>query len=175
MSDEIKNAIVDRVLRDLGYQNCQYIAIDHDRNDPGHDATHDHDHLHIITNAVDFFGKYVRDSWERYKIQSSLRDVELEFGLRQIESSWEIKATVSQAPELTARISQTLTATLLCPNGSPNFKTSKSMSGLTSPIGEWCAESVLSIAVEPIRVATSNSVGRKFTPSFNRVPTTFKP
>jgi hypothetical protein len=111
VSDEIKNAIVDRVLRDLGYQNCQYIAIDHDRADPGHTHTHDHDHLHIITNAVDFFGNYVRDSWERYKIQSSLRDVELEFGLRQIESSWEIKATVSQAPELTARISQTLTAT----------------------------------------------------------------
>jgi hypothetical protein len=111
LSDEIKNAIVDRVLRDLGYQNCQYIAIDHDRADPGHSHIHDHDHLHIITNAVDFFGNYVRDSWERYKIQSSLREVELEFGLRQVESSWEIKATVSQAPELTARISQTLTAT----------------------------------------------------------------
>ena len=91
VEDVIKEAIALRVLTGLGYQDCQYIAIDHHRDDPGHDESHDHDHLHILTNAVNVFGDRVKDSWDMYKIQDILRKVETEFGLRQIESSWDVK------------------------------------------------------------------------------------
>ena len=91
VEDVIKEAIALRVLTGLGYQDCQYIAIDHHRDDPGHDESHDHDHLHILTNAVNVFGDRVKDSWDMYKIQDILRKVEIEFGLRQIESSWDVK------------------------------------------------------------------------------------
>jgi hypothetical protein len=91
VEDDIKEAVALRVLDGLGYKDCQFIAIDHHRDDPGHDESHDHDHLHILTNAVNVFGNCVKDSWDMYKIQAILRSVETEFGLRQIESSWDVK------------------------------------------------------------------------------------
>ncbi|PSB59565.1 relaxase/mobilization nuclease domain-containing protein [Chamaesiphon polymorphus] len=91
VDDVIKEAIALRVLEALGYKECQYIAIDHHRDDPGHDEAHDHDHLHIVANGVDVFGKHVHPQWDMYKIQNALRKVEAEFGLRQIESSWDVK------------------------------------------------------------------------------------
>lgn len=91
VEDDIKEAVALRVLDGLGYKDCQFIAIDHHRDDPGHDESHDHDHLHILTNAVNVFGDCVKDSWDMYKIQAILRSVETEFGLRQIESSWDVK------------------------------------------------------------------------------------
>jgi hypothetical protein len=91
VEDVVKEAIALRVLDGLGYQNCQYIAVDHHRDDPGHDEAHNHDHLHLLTNAVDVFGNHVRDNWDMYKIQNILRSAETEFGLRQVESSWDVK------------------------------------------------------------------------------------
>jgi hypothetical protein len=84
-------SIVDRVMQGMGYENCQYIAIAHHRDDPGHDEAHDHDHLHIVANAVSMFGERVSDSHERYRIQPILREIEKEFGLKQLANSWEVK------------------------------------------------------------------------------------
>jgi hypothetical protein len=53
VSDEIKAKIAFAVVQKLGYTNNQYIAIAHRRNDPGHDWTHEHDHIHIVVNAGD--------------------------------------------------------------------------------------------------------------------------
>jgi hypothetical protein len=46
-------SIVDRVMEGMGYENCQYIAIAHHRDDPGHDEAHEHDHIHIVANCSD--------------------------------------------------------------------------------------------------------------------------
>ncbi len=91
VEDWLKEAIALRLLNGLGYQETPYLVVAHDRDDPGHDAIHDHDHIHIITSAVDYDGNRVDPSWEAYRMQSILREAEIDFGLRQVASSWEVK------------------------------------------------------------------------------------
>ena len=86
-----QESIVNRVMTHLGYDECQFIGIAHHRDDPGHDLPHDHDHLHIVVNAVDVYGQRVSDSWDRFKIQPILRDIERDFGLQPVKNSWELK------------------------------------------------------------------------------------
>lgn len=106
VDDVTKEAIVFRVLDGLGYSDCHFLAIDHHRFDPGHDKAHDHDHIHIVTNAVTLDGKYVNDSFDMYRIQDILREVEQEFGLREIKSSWEVKRAKAQAVDLDSDIAR---------------------------------------------------------------------
>jgi hypothetical protein len=95
--DEFDRAsIVDRVMSEMGYQDCQYIAISHHRDDPGHDEAHDHDHIHIVANAVSMLGERVSDSHERYRIQPILREIEKEYGLQPVENSWDVKREKAQ-------------------------------------------------------------------------------
>jgi Relaxase/Mobilisation nuclease domain len=89
-------SIVDRVMSEMGYQDCQYIAISHHRDDPGHDEAHDHDHIHIVANAVSMLGERVSDSHERYRIQPILREIERDFGLKQVANSWDVKREKAQ-------------------------------------------------------------------------------
>jgi Relaxase/Mobilisation nuclease domain len=91
VEDWLKEAIALRLLNGLGYQETPYLVVAHDRDDPGHDAIHDHDHIHIITSAVDYDGNRVDPSWEAYRMQSILREAEIDFGLRQVASSWDVK------------------------------------------------------------------------------------
>jgi hypothetical protein len=120
VDDLIKEAIAFRVLDGLGYQECQFIAIAHDRHDPGHDETHDHDHFHIVTNAVTLNGDHVRDSFDRYRIQPILREVEEEFGLRRISSSWEVKRQKAKGIHLDNDIAKLIADSL---NSIPDLKT----------------------------------------------------
>jgi Relaxase/Mobilisation nuclease domain len=90
VDDVVKEAIAYRILDGLGYCNCQFMAIGHRRDQKGHDEVHDHDHMHIVTNAVTLDGKHVRDSFDGYKVQEILRLVEKEFGLEPVKSSWEV-------------------------------------------------------------------------------------
>ena len=107
MVDDItKEAIVFRVLDGLGYEDCHFLAVDHHRDDPGHDRVHDHDHIHIVTNAVTLGGKYVNDSFDMYRIQDVLRAVERDFGLREIKSSWEVKKEKAQTIDLDSDLAQ---------------------------------------------------------------------
>ena len=86
-----KEAIVVRVLAEMGYKDCQFIGITHHRDDPGHDQAHHHDHLHIVVNAVNVHGERISDSHERFRIQPILRAIEKDFGLKQVANSWEVK------------------------------------------------------------------------------------
>jgi Relaxase/Mobilisation nuclease domain len=100
VDDFNKALIVDRVMREMGYEDCQYIAIAHHPDDPGHDLVHEHEHLHIVANAVSVFGERVSDSWDRLKIQPILREIEKDFGLKQVVSSvdrWAQKAVEEKA------------------------------------------------------------------------------
>jgi Relaxase/Mobilisation nuclease domain len=117
VDDLIKEAVAFRVLDGLGYEECQFIAIDHDRDDPGHDCVHDHDHIHVVTNAVTVLGEYVKDSFDRYKIQAILRELERDFGLQKITSSWEIKHQKAQGMHLNTDIARIVSTSLQnCPN-----------------------------------------------------------
>jgi Relaxase/Mobilisation nuclease domain len=113
VDDITKEAIVFRVLDGLGYDDCHFLAIDHDRYDPGHDQTHDHDHIHILTNAVTLGGKYVRDSFDMYRIQDVLREVEQDFGLRVVKSSWEVNREKAQTVYLDSDLAQIVKDSLI--------------------------------------------------------------
>jgi Relaxase/Mobilisation nuclease domain len=99
-----KVAIALRVLKGLGYENCQYLVVDHHRDDPGHDTAHGHDHFHIVTSAVTFDGDYVRDSFDRLKIQPILREVEKDYGLRKVACSWQVNFEKARATELNSEV-----------------------------------------------------------------------
>ena len=90
VSDSDKEAIVVRVVAEMGYSDCQFIGIAHHRDDPGHDLPHDHEHLHIVVNAVNLYGERISDSWDRFKIQPILREIERDFGLQPVKNSWEL-------------------------------------------------------------------------------------
>jgi Relaxase/Mobilisation nuclease domain len=116
VDDVVKEAIAFQVLDGLGYSDCQFIAIDHHRDDPGHDEIHDHDHMHIVTNAVTVHGRYIHDSYDQFKIQTILRKAEKYFELREIKSSWEVKkekATTIVESDIAQEVAQTLTK---CPD-----------------------------------------------------------
>jgi Relaxase/Mobilisation nuclease domain len=120
VDDSTKEAISFRILDGLGYGECQFIAVDHHRDDPGHDYAHDHDHMHIVTNAVSVKGEYVRDSFDRFKIQTILREVERDFGLREIKSSWEVKSEKARGINLDSDLARIITASF---KDRPNLET----------------------------------------------------
>jgi hypothetical protein len=112
VDDLIKEAVAFRLLDGLGYKKSPYIVVGHDRDDPGHDEVHNHDHIHIVTSAVDYHGKRVNPAWEAYRMQSILREAEKDFGLRQIASSWEVKREKAKAASLNADITRLVTDSL---------------------------------------------------------------
>ncbi|HBC3481441.1 relaxase/mobilization nuclease domain-containing protein [Vibrio parahaemolyticus] len=67
----------------LGYANCRYIVFKH--NDT------DQEHIHVITSTIDIVTrKRIKDSYSKIRAQKVMRDLEIEFGLRQLVSSNEI-------------------------------------------------------------------------------------
>jgi Relaxase/Mobilisation nuclease domain len=107
-----QESIVNRVMTHMGYDDCQFIGIAHHRDDPGHDLPHDHDHLHIVVNAVDVYGQRVSDSWDRFKIQPILREIERDFGLQPVKNSWELKQekvrTLNPDPQISQLVDRSL-------------------------------------------------------------------
>ncbi|NOI61092.1 relaxase/mobilization nuclease domain-containing protein [Vibrio aestuarianus] len=67
----------------LGYANCRYIVFKH--NDT------DQEHIHVITSTIDIVTrKRIKDSYSKIRAQEVMRELEIEFGLRQLVSSSEI-------------------------------------------------------------------------------------
>ncbi len=67
----------------LGYTNCRYIVFKH--NDT------DQEHIHVITSTIDIVTrKRIKDSYSKIRAQKVMRELEIEFGLRQLVSSNEI-------------------------------------------------------------------------------------
>ena len=87
VDDSTKLAISEAIVNKLGYTNNQWVAIAHGRNDPGHDWQHDHDHLHIVINAIDFHGDRVSDSFDKTRLEEILRELEVEHRLTKVVSS----------------------------------------------------------------------------------------
>ena len=117
IADLDKEAIVVRVVHEMGYRDCQFIGIAHHRDDPGHDQAHRHDHLHIAINAINLHGERISDSFERYRIQEVLRNIERDFGLQQLRNSWDVRREQAQqvipTTDLAQEIGQSLTT---CPD-----------------------------------------------------------
>jgi hypothetical protein len=99
IEEQLASAIARDVVEQLGYNNNQWIAIAHGRNDPQHDWEHHHDHLHIVINMIDVNGKRVRDSFDKTRLEQILRGLETEHNLTPVQSSRDvIKARVGKLP-----------------------------------------------------------------------------
>ena len=85
---QLQARIADRIMVEMGYGNSQYLVVAHGRSDPGHDRTHDHDHFHIVANAVNLNGKWVDDFQSFRRFENILRQIEKDENLTQIEPSW---------------------------------------------------------------------------------------
>ncbi|MDD9156282.1 relaxase/mobilization nuclease domain-containing protein [Aliivibrio sp. S4TY2] len=85
---------VRKLMSYLGYDNCRYIAFKH--NDT------DEQHVHIVTSTIDTITrKRVRDSYSKIRAQEVMRELEKEFGLRELVSSkdigYDVKAEINDA------------------------------------------------------------------------------
>lgn len=83
-----------KLMKHLGYDNCRYIAFKH--NDT------DEQHIHIVTSTIDTVTrKRVRDSYSKIRAQEIMRELEREFGLRELVSSkdisYDVKAEINDA------------------------------------------------------------------------------
>ncbi|MEI6947324.1 relaxase/mobilization nuclease domain-containing protein [Paraflavisolibacter sp. H34] len=70
--------MVEECAKSLGFENNQYLAVEH--IDTGHQ------HVHIVANRVGFDGKVVKDSQNYRKMAAYCRQMERQYGLRQVLS-----------------------------------------------------------------------------------------
>jgi Relaxase/Mobilisation nuclease domain len=108
----VKAEIAVRIMEKMGYSDCQYFAVAHDRYDPNHHEVHDHDHIHIVANAITPRGERITDFKDYYNLEQCLRKIEVDYGLTQVESSWEKVKRIRAVPapsELKDKIDKTLT------------------------------------------------------------------
>lgn len=118
IDNDTKSEIVNRLMSEMGFGDCQYFAVAHGRTDPSHSKIHHHDHIHIVANAITPNGERVNDSWDYYKIQTRLREIEKDYGFERVQNSFEktrISLPVNET-ELQRKIDRSL-------SGNPNLKT----------------------------------------------------
>ena len=110
ISDDIKAEIAVRIMEEMGFGDCQYFAVAHDRDDSDHDRVHEHDHIHIVANAIKPNGEKVDHFWDYRKLERSLRQIEVDYGFRQVPNSWEIPKVnkVAELTELQSKIDRAL-------------------------------------------------------------------
>ncbi|NJR31744.1 MAG: relaxase/mobilization nuclease domain-containing protein [Chamaesiphon sp. CSU_1_12] len=111
ISPTIAAEIANRVMAAMGYGSCQYIAIAHHRDDPGHDWIHQNDHIHCVANAIDTSGNRVRDAYDFPRLEKTLRGIERDYQLKEINCSWERPHSneLAECSQLKNQIAGTLT------------------------------------------------------------------
>jgi len=82
-----KTDLADEIVKRLGYEKNQYAVIEHGREDPSHPQSHEHDHFHLILNAVDLSHKKVDDAFEIKRVIKICRDLEKEYGLTEVSAT----------------------------------------------------------------------------------------
>ena len=112
LTDDIKSEIVIRIMEEMGYGDCQYFAVAHDRVIENHHHAHKHDHIHIVANAVTVNGDRVPDFKDYYDMEKCLRKIEVDYNLTKVHSSWEKVKKIRAEPapsELKDKIDKALT------------------------------------------------------------------
>ena len=87
LEDSVENehrwlAIAADYMKAMEFDNNQYAVVKH--NDT------DHDHIHIVASRIRLDGSVVDDSWDYYKSQEVIRQLERDYNLETIAPSWEI-------------------------------------------------------------------------------------
>ena len=74
-------AIAGNYMKAMEFDNNQYVVVKH--NDT------DHDHIHIVASRICLDGGVVDDSWDYYKSQETIRQLERNYSLETVTPSWE--------------------------------------------------------------------------------------
>lgn len=82
LSDERWREISRQYLERMGFGNAPYLVVAHPA--ARHDATAGH--VHLIASRVDYEGRCVSDSWERYRSNRIVRELEREHHLEPARS-----------------------------------------------------------------------------------------
>ena len=85
IANSLKVEIAMRLLDELGYQNSQFLIVEHPRSD----HNHNHDHIHIAVNIVGLDGERVKNGFEWRRTEKILRAIETESDLTPVACSWE--------------------------------------------------------------------------------------
>lgn len=75
------------IVRELGYTNNQYLVVEHERQAEHHNWQHNHDHMHIVINMIGYDGKRTNDWKDKSRLERILRELEIKYNLKRIESS----------------------------------------------------------------------------------------
>ena len=74
-------AIAANYMKAMEFDNNQYAVVKH--NDT------EHDHIHIVASRICLDGGVVDDSWDYYKSQETIRQLERNYSLETVTPSWE--------------------------------------------------------------------------------------
>jgi len=74
-------AIAANYMKAMEFDNNQYAVVKH--------SDTEHDHIHIVANRICLDGGVVDDSWDYYKSQEIIRQLERNYNLETVTPSWE--------------------------------------------------------------------------------------
>jgi len=74
-------AIAANYMKAMKFDNNQYAVVKH--------SDTEHDHIHIVANRICLDGGVVDDSWDYYKSQETIRQLEQNYNLETVTPSWE--------------------------------------------------------------------------------------
>jgi len=74
-------AIAANYMKAMDFDNSQYAVVKH--------SDTDHDHVHIVASRICLDGGVVDDSWDYYRSQETIRQLEQNYNLETVTPSWE--------------------------------------------------------------------------------------
>lgn len=74
-------AIAANYMKAMEFDNNQYAVVKH--------SDTEHDHIHIVASRIRLDGGVVDDSWDYYKSQETIRQLERNYSLETVAPSWE--------------------------------------------------------------------------------------
>jgi len=74
-------AIAANYMKAMEFDNNQYAVVKH--------SDTEHDHIHIVATRICLDGSVVDDSWDYYKSQETIRQLERNYNLETVTPSWE--------------------------------------------------------------------------------------
>jgi Relaxase/Mobilisation nuclease domain len=76
-SNDLKIEIVSTIIQKMGFESCQYIAIELNLYDLYYSDDRDLSGIHIVANAVNLNGRKIADFKDAHKLEKVIREIKL--------------------------------------------------------------------------------------------------
>lgn len=76
-SKDLKIEIVTKIIQAMGFENCQYIAVELNLYDLYYSADRDRTGIHIVANAVSLQGRKIADFKDAHKLKKVIEEIQL--------------------------------------------------------------------------------------------------